>query len=131
MPGTLVLTTEYKLGHVRAMVFTGKGDSSDGSFPTLDIPKIAGRLIALETNPGATAPTDNWDVTAVDEQGLDALQGVGANRDTTNTEKVPVVYSGTALHPVVGGWQTLTLTPTGNSVNDADIVITLFHAPGV
>ncbi len=131
MPGTLVLTSDSRLGHVRTLVFTGVGDGADGSFPTLDIPKLAGRLVALETNPGATAPTSNYDITLVDGEGLDALQGVGANRHTTATEKVPIVYSGTALHPVVADWQTLTLTLAGNSVNDADVVIILFHTPGV
>jgi hypothetical protein len=35
---------------------------------------------------GAAAPTDNYDVTIVDENGVDVLAGLGADRDTANTE---------------------------------------------
>ena len=43
-------------------------------------------ILRVVTDPGSTAPTDNYDVTLVDEFGLDLLAGQGANRDTTTTE---------------------------------------------
>lgn len=45
-----------------------------------------GEVIALVTDPGATAPTDDYDITITDVEGYDVLQGAGANRDTANTE---------------------------------------------
>lgn len=45
-----------------------------------------GEVLALVTNPGATAPTDDYDITITDADGYDVMQGAGADRDTTNTE---------------------------------------------
>ena len=131
MAGTVVLTTHSKLGSVRALLITCTGDGADGSFPTLDLPSIEGRLLALETNPGATAPTASYDITLIDDEGHDVLEGVGANRHTSNTEKAAIVYSSTSLHPAVDEWQTLALTLANNSVNDAIVVVTIFYTPGV
>lgn len=130
MAGT-VTQSHAKLGNVGVITFTCTADSSDGSFPdTIVADKIEGRLLALETNPGATAPTDNYDVTIEDGGGHDVLEGVGANRDTATTEKATVVYLGTSVHPVVDDSDTLTLKIGGNSVNSAVTVIKLYYAKG-
>ena len=50
--------------------------------------KYGGIIYRLVTNPGATAPTDNYDVTILDDDGYDVLMGAGADRDTANTEQV-------------------------------------------
>ena len=47
-----------------------------------------GALVRMATNPGATAPTDNYDITLVDADGIDLLAGEGANRDTSTSEQV-------------------------------------------
>lgn len=47
---------------------------------------IFGMLHAVETDPGVTSPTANWDLTVEDDHGLDVLQGEGANRSATTTE---------------------------------------------
>ncbi len=125
-----VTTVHTTLGNIRKLVFTCTGDSSDGSFPNTELPKFEGRLLALETNPGTTAPTDNYDITIEDADGHDVLEGVGADRDTANTEKALVVYSSTSVHPAIAESDTLTLKIAGNSVNSAGIVITLYYALG-
>ena len=130
MAGSSVTTTHVTLGNIRKLSFALVGDDTDGSFPATALPKIEGRLIELQTVPGASAPTDNWDVTILNALGLDVLQGVGVDRDTATTEAAPIVFSGTSLHPVVTLDDTLTLTPTGNSVNDALITIVLYYALG-
>lgn len=118
-------------GNIRKITFTCTADASDGSFPsTVITTKFEGRLIALETNPGSTAPTDNYDIAITDGEGVDVLQGVGANRDTANSEVAQIVVSGTSLRPVVDETDTLTLAITGNSVNSATVVITLYYALG-
>lgn len=50
--------------------------------------KYTGEVVRLITNPGSTAPTDNYDVTILDDDGYDVLMGAGADRDTANTEQV-------------------------------------------
>jgi hypothetical protein len=67
---------------------------------------VRGRLSKVVFNPGTAAPTDNYDVTLLDTNGVDVLQGLGANRDTANTETVvpaieQLVGATTALLPVV------------------------------
>lgn len=126
-----VTQTHSRTGNIRKVVFTCTGDAADGSFPAtaLSVP-IEGRLIQIVTDPGSTAPTDNYDITLVTAAGLDVLQGVGANRDTANTEAAAIVFSGTAINPVVDETDTLTLTIANSSVNSAGITITLIYALG-
>lgn len=130
MAGTVTLTAHNKIGNIRSLVYTCTADAADASFPATVLPAIEGRLLDLVTNPGATQPTDNYDVTLVDQHGHDCLEGVGADRDTANTEKVAIVYSGTGTHPTVDEPDTLTLTIANNAVNSAVTVIQIYYGLG-
>lgn len=129
MAGTVTIT-HYQLGNIRRINFAIVADASGGSVPDTVLPRFQGRLLALHTNPGATAPTDNYDITVEDGDGMDRLQGVGMNRDTANSEQVPVVYSSTSVNPPVSIDETLTLKVANNSVNSAIIVGNLYYALG-
>lgn len=129
MAGTVAIT-HASLGHVRKVFAACTADAADGSFPATAIPSFEGRLLAIVTNPGAVAPQDNYDVTLVNQHGYDVLQGLGANRDTTNTEQVPILYLGTSTHPAVAYSDVLTLTIAGNNVNSAITQIELYYALG-
>jgi hypothetical protein len=59
---------------------------TDGTVSGLSTAGINGTILRVVTNPGATAPTDNYDVTLLDEDGIDVLAGQGADRDTANSE---------------------------------------------
>ena len=48
--------------------------------------KYSGFVFSFITDPGAAAPTDNYDVTILDDDGYDVLRGAGADRDTSTTE---------------------------------------------
>lgn len=125
MAGTITQTLDER-GDVGVVTFTATADASDGSFPEVAIAaKLSGKLLALETNPGATAPTDNYDILLDDAEGKDVLEGVGANRDTTNIEKVAVLLS--SLHPPVAKSDVLTFKITGNIVNSAQIIVKLYY----
>lgn len=121
--------TERKIGLVRDVTATVTFDSGDGSLPATALPFFGGRLVLLRTNPGSTAPTDNYDMTLVDEDGLDRLQGFGANRDTTNSEEVVIVYASTAIHPPVVFGEILLLTVVNNSVHSGTTVIRFVYLP--
>lgn len=129
MPGTVTTTHRALGGQVRRLIFAVTADAAAASVPDTVLPSIEGRLLALVTNPGATAPTDNYDITLEDADGADRLQGVGANRDTANTEQAPIVYTGTSIHPPVDADETLTLKIANNAVNSALIGITIFYTP--
>jgi len=118
-------------GNIRKVVFACTADAADGSFPaTVLTAKFEGRLLVLETDPGSTAPTDNYDLVITNAAGADVLQGVGANRDTTNTEQAQIVVSGTSLRPTVDETDVLTLAITNNAVNSATVAIVLYYALG-
>src|SRR5688572_30152416 len=119
MAGTVTLTAHKEFGSVRRLVYTATADAANGSFPDTVLPKIEGRLLELRTNPGATAPTDNYDITLEDGDALDRLQGAGANRDTANSEQAAIVFASSSVHPAVDVGETLTLKIAGNSVNSA------------
>lgn len=130
MAGSSVTITHFTQGVVRRVQVDWVADDATGAVPATALPKFEGRLLACITNPGATAPTANYDITLVDDEGADRLQGVCANRHTTSTEQVPVVYSGSTVPPVVDGDETLTFTLANNIVNSASGRAIFFYAPG-
>ena len=126
MAGSSIVETKEHRGPIGVLTFTCTADDTDGGFPATDlITKISGKLLALETNPGATAPTDNYDIALDDAEGHDVLEGKGVNRDTATTEKVSIVR-GVAEYSEVSKSDVLTLKLTGNIVNDATVVVKLY-----
>jgi len=110
-------------------------DASDGSIPSAtmsaaNLAKIDGYyLYQVVTNPGSTAPTDNYDIvitnsdgntTGTTTTGLPDIMGSQClNRDTANTETCyPVNYY------LVDG--ALTMIIDGNAVNSATGTVKVF-----
>ena len=58
------------------------GGAGQTSFP------VSGEVLRITTDPGATAPDDNYDVVINDEDGVDVACGFLINRDTVTTETV-------------------------------------------
>jgi len=79
-------------------------------------------LYSVETNPGTTAPTDNYDIAITDADGFDIAGGLLADRDQTNTEMVNLRVAA-AGYPMVRG--NLSVAITNNSVNSATGTIIL------
>lgn len=121
--------THYTQGYVRRILIDWIADAADGSVPDTVLPIFEGRLMELTTNPGSPAPTDNYDVTIVDAESVDRLQGVGVDRDTANTETAIPVYAGSTVHPVVSRSDVLTLKLAGNAVHSAAGRIILLYGP--
>ena len=103
--------------------------AADGSVADIPIDELfltgyGYSLHSMVTDPGATAPTDNYDITIEDSDGVDVLGGAGANRDAANTERVMPLY-GTTPHPCpING--ALTVKIAGNVVNAATGKIKLY-----
>lgn len=129
MAGTITLSHQ-EIGHIRKITATCTGDAADGSYPDTALPSFEGRLLQLKTNPGATAPTANYDITLVDANGIDVLQSAGLNRHTTNSEVAAIIFASSSVHPYVDATDVLTLNIDANIVNSAGIVIELYYAPG-
>lgn len=99
------------------------GDASGGTVPQTafsasDLKFLRGRYCVLAvTDPGSTAPTDNYDITIEDEYGVDVFGGSLTNRDTANSEQaIPQIGTGLASRLCGGTW---TFKLSGNSVNSA------------
>lgn len=128
MAGSTTLV-HSQLGYVRKITVDFVADAANGSIPAVVLPPIDGRLMELTTNPGAVAPQANYDITLVDAEGIDRLQGVGLNRHTANTESAIPVYAGSTIHPVVSRADSLTLTIANNNVNSATGRVILYYGP--
>lgn len=95
--------------------------TSDGSGAATQAITLRGTILRVVTNPGATAPTDNYDLTAPDADGVDVFGGQGANRDTANSEHfcpgLPLADgTTTSTAPIsVNGEITLTIANAGAS----------------
>ncbi len=108
MAGTVTVEESF-FGSVAKIVWSWTS-SAGGAADLATVGSYYGTVLAVITNPGATAPTDDYDVTITDVDSFDVLQGVGANRDTTNTE----VASPPSVSPVFGKL-TLNVSNAGNA----------------
>jgi hypothetical protein len=87
--GTVTVTEETH-GSLKKITFVWTSDASGVVSGTLTTGAYNGAIERLVTVPAAAAaaPADNYDVTLLDEDGVDVLMGAGADRDTANTEQV-------------------------------------------
>ena len=134
MAGTITEALTSGRSPVKVITLTCTADSSDGSYPSTALTNIphngvGGRLLQITTDPGSTAPQDNYDITLTEGTGADLLLGVGANRDTSNSEVAVIESNGT--HAVYAGTDTLTLAISNNNVNSAGITIKIYYTEGV
>lgn len=120
--------TPSQQGRIRKVLADFVTDSATGSVAGTTR-KIVGRLLKIVTDPGGTAPSDNYDVVLTDEEGVDLSvhmsDGVIAAliaRDTANTEETYLTLEDTAAgtssmasYPVVCDALTITVNNAGNS----------------
>ena len=116
-----VTVTYRKHGSTRIAVIDWVSASDGSATGTVG---LDGQILKFVTNPGSPAPTDNYDITLVDEDGIDVAEGLLANRDTSNSEEVypfkEVTLAGTgtdraALPLYHGGPVTFTLANAGDT----------------
>lgn len=124
--GTLtVARATFDANRYEVVTLTCTSDASSTDVQATGI-LLEGELVRVVTDPSATAPTDSYDIILSDALGADILCGLGANRDTANTEQFcPMIGNGTGVHgatspgnlvPVVlSGNHTLAMTEMGES----------------
>lgn len=80
------------------------------------IENLYGFLVKVITNPdNVDAPTDNYDITLIDENGIDAADSKLIDRDTANTEQVYPVASNAQTPVFLCGTHTFTVANAGNA----------------
>lgn len=120
MAGSVTFTYDQDPDRIKSMVMAWTSDAS-GNVSGIASRHVTGKVVQVVTDPGAAAPTDNYDITLLDSRGFDVLAGTGANRDTITTEgAVPVQETtvGANLYgnPVyVDGPLTLTIANAGSA----------------
>lgn len=76
-----------------------------------------GFLVKVVTNPGSAAPTASYDITLVDDAGMDAAEGKLVDRHTTTTESVYPFVSGAPTPVMLHGTHTFTIANAGDTKN--------------
>jgi hypothetical protein len=120
----LTFTYEREVGGIARVIAAWTSDGSGDASGTTAV-RVCGRLVKATTDPGSAAPTDNYDITITDDEGVNVLtacQSSLLNRDTANSEEVYFLVldaAGTALaqsvHPVVCSALTFTVANAGAS----------------
>lgn len=110
-------------GCARLSVFTVTCTSATDGTATLAIPNMNGWLIKVTTDPGATAPTANYDITLVDALSADAAESLLINRSATATETVYTFVSGAPTPVFLAGTHTFTVANAGDA---KDFVCTMY-----
>lgn len=126
--GTIAATTTDIGNDEYILTFTCTADASAATYPTsvtTGSASIDGWVTRVVTNPGSTAPTDNYDI-ALNDTGGDIMQGALNDRDTANTEDALPKDSSGAV-----GWKRVhsVIVPiiTNNSENSAVTVIKVYY----
>jgi hypothetical protein len=115
-----------RVGRYKRVLIDFLTDDSAGT-ATTTTDKICGELIKIQTDPGSAAPTDNYDITIVDDEGISVvancqnLASLGT-RDTANSEETylhllnaDMTPIGFAVYPVVCSPLTIALANAGNA----------------
>lgn len=123
MAGTVTVTRKTFYGPDKKMIIEKitaacVADSAAATYPSTAIPMF-GRLVRVVTNPGATAPTDNYDISLGDDDdtALDVCGAALNNRDTATTEQLYPTVSSLPIY-LAGSY---TLAIANNAVNSAVI----------
>lgn len=114
MAGT-VTTTEERIGPIEEVIFVWTS-SGAGAADATSTYAYNGEVVEVQIVPGATTPTDLYDVTVTDNNSVDLLYGQGANVSNAST----VVVKGAAL--VSNSKLTLGITNAG-SAKDGTVIV--------
>jgi len=123
--GTATQTWTSVNNSVSSLTFAWTANSGTGAMPAIaSESNIDGYVFMVVTNPGTTAPTDDYDITLTDSDGVDVMGGKLVDRDTANSEQtIPLVGSGLGSRFVSG---VLTMNISGNIVHSATGTVTVF-----
>jgi hypothetical protein len=96
-----------------------------GGTTTQNIPvTVTGKILYAKTNPGTTAPTDNYDLSLISD-GVDIMGGALGNRDTANTEWA-VPLCGSLMYSPYLRDATVQVKAENNLVTNATVVLELY-----
>lgn len=125
--GTCTVSYADEGNWVKTVTFACTADSADASFPSTATRPIRGWVYLAETNPGTTSPTDNYDITLTNSEGVDIFGGALTNRDETNTERAVPLLNSSPYPCWVNGALTMAVTALSNAVNSATFTLKVWY----
>jgi len=118
MAGSAMTFAYNRIGPIKSIAASWTSDSVTGGVAGTTAP-VYGYLLAGITNPGATAPTADYDIVLTDADGANILGNSDddlIDRHTSNTERVDfAVKTATGARVAVAGPITITVSAAGNS----------------
>ena len=124
MAGSSMTFTYDETDHIKRILIDWVSDDATGAVSGTS-KKIVGALIKGVTDPGAAAPTADYDIVITDEEGVNVLGNCVddlVDRHTSNTEEVYFLVSNLAaadpggiVPPVVCDKLTFSVSNAGNS----------------
>ncbi len=107
-----VTVAEERLGGLKKITWAWTSTAGGAASEVTTYP-YTGSIERMVTVPAAAggAPTDDYDITITDEDGVDVLSGAGSNRDTANTEQVAAANLGAVANDKL----TLNVSNAGNA----------------
>ena len=118
MAGSAMTFTYDVTGPIKVITADWTSDDTTGAVSGTTR-KVSGYIVAAVTDPGATAPTANYDIVLNDSEGADIVGNCDttlANRHTSTTERVDFVVSTAAgARPATSDEITIAITAAGNS----------------
>lgn len=129
MAGSSVTFTYQKFGPIKKIIADIVSDDATGAATGTTTALISGKLLKVVTDPGATAPSANWDVVISDPEGLvvtakceTAVVAALVARHASNTEETNLFLMGTdaavaamPAFPVVADKLTIAVANAGNA----------------
>ncbi len=121
MPGTLTFV-DTKLRTVRRLEFDWLSDASGdmSGTPSAVVSGVLERIVTIPDG-GGTAPTTLYDVVLNDADGLDVLNGAGANLSATVSAQVGPALTGGQM--AIDGVLDLVVSNAGNAKGGTVVVI--------
>jgi len=116
MAGSSMTFTEITHSTVKKIKAAWVSDSATGAVSGTTTGIYSGRFLGLITDPGGTAPDDNYTITITDDDLVDLLLGAATgNRDTADTEFIKEAdMAGVAMSQL-----TFNVSSAGNSKEGA------------
>jgi len=112
---TSVVTRDYDdVTGIHKVTWAWVSDSVTGAV-TCETVKVKGYVQRVVTNPGATAPTADYDIVINDEDGVDIMQGQLADRHTSTSEQAWPLVGTIPVEVLVLGNLTPVIAAAGNS----------------
>ena len=118
---TATITWDEESAEILRAEISWLSDDTTGAvtytFTEVDKARIRGKyLFFMVTNPGATAPSANYNITLIDDDGIDMAGGALLLRHTSTSEQaIPVLSSNASGDRVANGGLAVTIAAAGNA----------------